>query len=116
MAVMNNHIHVVLDLNIEFGSEQEEREMADRYERRVFPYPGDKEAVQDFIEQGGAYGTTIGPKSDRQKAGDDRVSDLQKEKFDREAQKLWLRMQNEALREFHEQGFTPVEVQQSTST
>lgn len=90
--------------------------MADRYERRVFPYPGDKEAVQEFIEQGGASGTTIGHKLDRLKAGDDQVSNLEKEKFDREAQKLWLRMQNEALREFHEQGFTPVEAQQNTNT
>ncbi|KAG0556804.1 hypothetical protein M758_11G077700 [Ceratodon purpureus] len=87
---------------------KEEREMAEQYERRVFPYPGDKEAVKEFIEQGGASGTTIGTKSDRQRAGDDRVSELQKEKFDREAQKLWIRMQQEATREFQEQGFEPM--------
>jgi hypothetical protein len=84
----------------------EEREMAHLYERRVFPYPGDKEAVQEFIEKGGAYGTTIGSHDVRQKAKDNRVADLQKERFEREAQKLWLRMQNEVLREFHEQGFS----------
>jgi hypothetical protein len=88
--------------------EQEEREMAHLYERRVFPYPGDKEAVKEFIEKGGASGTTIGTKSDRQNAGDDRVSELQKEKFEREAQKLWIRMQQEATREFQEQGFEPI--------
>jgi hypothetical protein len=85
---------------------KEEREMAHLYERRVFPYPGDKEAVQEFIEKGGAYGTTIGSHDVRQKAKDNRVADLQKERFEREAQKLWLRMQNEVLREFHEQGFS----------
>lgn len=87
---------------------KEERDMAASYERRVFPYPGDKEAVQEFIEKGGASGTTIGTKFDRQKAGDDRVSELQKAKFDREAEKLWSRMQQEAMREFQEQGFEPV--------
>jgi hypothetical protein len=88
------------------GCTQEEREMAHLYERRVFPYPGGKEAVQEFIEKGGAYGTTIGSHDVRQKAKDNRVADLQKERFEREAQKLWLRMQNEVLREFHEQGFS----------
>lgn len=82
--------------------------MADSYERRVFPYPGDKEAVKEFIERGGASGTTIGTKADRQKAGDDRVSELQKEKFEKEAEKLWSRMQQEAMREFQEQGFEPL--------
>ena len=90
--------------------------MANLYEHRAFPYPEDKEAVQKFIEEGGTYGTTIGPKAVRQKAGDDIVSDLQREKFEGEARKLWLRMQNEALREFHEQGYSFSETQFSQKT
>ncbi|KAF0915735.1 hypothetical protein E2562_038583 [Oryza meyeriana var. granulata] len=41
---------------------QEEREMAHLYERRKFPYLGDEEAVEEFIKNGSALGTTIGPK------------------------------------------------------
>lgn len=41
---------------------KEEKEMAHLYERRKFPYPGDAEAVEEFVASGGTLGTTIGPK------------------------------------------------------
>ncbi|KAL0460550.1 UNVERIFIED_CONTAM: hypothetical protein Slati_0682200 [Sesamum latifolium] len=41
---------------------KEEKELAHLYERRKFPYPGDKEAMEEFIAKGGMIGTTIGPK------------------------------------------------------
>ncbi|TQE00941.1 hypothetical protein C1H46_013481 [Malus baccata] len=39
-----------------------ERELAHLYERRDFPYPGDEEAMEEFVAKGGMIGTTIGPK------------------------------------------------------
>lgn len=41
---------------------KEEKEMAHLYERRKFPYPGDAEAVEEFVASGGTLGTTSGPK------------------------------------------------------
>ncbi|KAJ6809936.1 uncharacterized protein M6B38_387005 [Iris pallida] len=85
---------------------KEETEMAHLYERRRFPYPGDKEAVEEFIASGGTLGTTIGPKGFiDSKDSDNFQKQLQSKKFDQEAQKLWFRMRNEVLAELHEKGF-----------
>ncbi|KAG6555966.1 hypothetical protein Mapa_001906 [Marchantia paleacea] len=86
---------------------KEEKEMAHLYQRRDFPYPGDEEAVKEFVAKGGTYGTTIGTQAAMQSTGDDLISDLQREKFEREAQKLWLRMRHEVLREFEERDYDP---------
>jgi hypothetical protein len=86
---------------------QEEKEMAHLYERREFPYPGDEEAVEEFIKSGGALGTTIGPKgfADANMDSDNMQKQLQSKKFDQEAQKLWFRMRNEVVQELQEKGF-----------
>lgn len=41
---------------------KEEKEMAHLYECHKFPYPGDAEAVEEFVASGGTLGTTSGPK------------------------------------------------------
>ncbi|KAG4963848.1 hypothetical protein JHK82_040526 [Glycine max] len=86
---------------------KEELELAHLYERRQFPYPGDEEAMQEFIARGGMIGTTIGPKG--MVEGDKDESDYKKElkdkKFGQEAQKLWMRMRSEVIAELQEKGF-----------
>ncbi|KAG2633609.1 hypothetical protein PVAP13_2NG362300 [Panicum virgatum] len=86
---------------------KEEKEMAHLYERRKFPYPGDEEAVEEFIKSGGALGTTIGPKgfADANMDSENMQKQLQSKKFEQEAQKLWLRMRNEVIQELQEKGF-----------
>lgn len=86
---------------------KEEREMAHLYERREFPYPGDHEAMEEFIKKGGMIGTTIGPKGMVENDMDesDYKKKLKEKKFDQEAQKLWMRMRNEVIAELQEKGF-----------
>ncbi|XP_020094794.1 uncharacterized protein LOC109714526 isoform X2 [Ananas comosus] len=86
---------------------KEEKEMAHLYERRKFPYPGDTEAMEEFIRSGGTLGTTIGPKGfiDSEMDPDNIQKQLQKQKFEQEAQKLWFRMRNEVIQELQEKGF-----------
>lgn len=84
---------------------KEEKAMAHLYERREFPYPGDEEAVREFIEKGGFLGTTIGPKGIIDKSGNNVQKKLQEEKFEREGKKLWLRMQNEVIQDLQDQGY-----------
>ncbi|RLN35133.1 hypothetical protein C2845_PM03G29570 [Panicum miliaceum] len=86
---------------------KEEKEMAHLYERRKFPYPGDEEAVEEFIKSGGALGTTIGPKgfADANMDSENMQKQLQSKNFEQEAQKLWLRMRNEVIQELQEKGF-----------
>ncbi|KAJ4841990.1 hypothetical protein Tsubulata_005422 [Turnera subulata] len=89
---------------------KEERELAHLYERREFPYPGDQEAMEEFVKKGGMIGTTIGPKGVLE-SPDDRDSslnyqkELQRKKFEQEAQKLWVRMRNEVMQELQEKGY-----------
>lgn len=87
---------------------KEEREMAHLYERVPYPYPGDEEAMKEFIAKGGAIGTSIGPKG-TVVAEKDMVPAFQKElqdrKFEQEAQKLWTRMRSEVISELQEKGF-----------
>jgi hypothetical protein len=60
------------------------------YERREFPYPGDEDAMEEFIQKGGMIGTTIRPKGMVENDMDE--SDYKKElnykKFEQEVQKL----------------------------
>lgn len=86
---------------------KEEKEMAHLYERREFPYPGDTEAMDEFIAKGGMIGTTTGPKGlvESDKETYNYYKDLQDKKFDQEAMKLWLRMRNEVVVELQEKGF-----------
>ncbi|GLJ48276.1 hypothetical protein SUGI_1019180 [Cryptomeria japonica] len=84
---------------------KEEKQMAHLYERREFPYPGDEEAVREFIAKGGSFGTTIGPKGFVDNTGDSPQIKHQKEKFERESQKLWLRMRDEVIEELQDQGY-----------
>jgi len=85
---------------------KEEKELAHLYERREFPYPGDEEAMEEFVTKGGMIGTTIGPKgvveTDRDAYNYQR--DLQDKKVEQEAQKLWLRMRNEVILELRDKG------------
>jgi hypothetical protein len=80
--------------------------MAHLYERRNFPYPGDKEAIKEFIKSGGALGTTIGPKGfvESNMDYDNMQKQLQNKKFEQEANKLWFRMRNEVIQELLEKG------------
>ncbi|XP_074587689.1 uncharacterized protein LOC141843533 [Curcuma longa] len=86
---------------------KEEREMAHLYERIRYPYPGDKEAFDEFVKSGGAIGTTIGPKGfiDSDNDTETLQKQLQSQKFEQEAQKLWFRMRNEVIQELQEKGF-----------
>lgn len=86
---------------------KEEKEMVHLYERREFPYPGDTEAMDEFIAKGGMIGTTTGPKGlvESDKETYNYYKDLQDKKFDQEAMKLWLRMRNEVVGELQEKGF-----------
>ncbi|CAN8301369.1 unnamed protein product [Cochlearia groenlandica] len=86
---------------------KEEREMAHLYERREFPYPGDTEAMEDFVAKGGMIGTSIGPKGIVESEGeaDNYQKEMEKKKFDKEAQKLWVRMRNEVMTELQEKGY-----------
>ncbi|KAH6814833.1 homeobox prospero protein [Perilla frutescens var. frutescens] len=86
---------------------KEEKELAHLYERREFPYPGDEEAMEEFVARGGMIGTSIGPKGmiESDKDSYNYQKDLQDEKLDQEALKLWMRMRNEVLAELQEKGF-----------
>ncbi|KAL3750566.1 hypothetical protein ACJRO7_011549 [Eucalyptus globulus] len=86
---------------------KEERELAHLYERRQFPYPGDKEAMEEFVAKGGMIGTTIGPKGvvETDKDAYNYQKELQDKKLEQEAQKLWLRMRNEVIAELQEKGY-----------
>ncbi|XP_061347217.1 uncharacterized protein LOC133292775 [Gastrolobium bilobum] len=86
---------------------KEELELAHLYERRKFPYPGDEEAMEEFIAKGGMIGTSIGPKGviDSDKDALDYQKELKNKKFEQEAQKLWIRMRNEVIVELQEKGF-----------
>ncbi|GMH12240.1 hypothetical protein Nepgr_014081 [Nepenthes gracilis] len=86
---------------------KEERELAHLYERIEYPYPGDKEAMEDLVAKGGMIGTTIGPKGiiESDKDSYNYQKALQDKKFEQEAQKLWLRMRNEELRARQERKF-----------
>lgn len=86
---------------------KEEKELAHLYERREFPYPGDEEAMEEFVAKGGMIGTSIGPKGmiESDKDSYNYQKDLQDKKLDQEALKLWIRMRNEVLAELQEKGF-----------
>ncbi|XP_028093586.1 uncharacterized protein LOC114293674 [Camellia sinensis] len=56
---------------------KEERELAHLNERRKFPYPGDNEAMKEFVAKGGMIS-----------------KELQDKKFEQEALKLRIRMRN----------------------
>ncbi|KAA3485803.1 Homeobox prospero [Gossypium arboreum] len=86
---------------------KEERELAHLYERREFPYPGDAEAMEEFVAKGGMIGTTIGPKGiiETDKDSVNYQKEMQNKKFEQEAMKLWLRMRNEVISELQEKGY-----------
>ncbi|XP_050237454.1 uncharacterized protein LOC126687116 [Mercurialis annua] len=86
---------------------KEERELAHLYERKEYPYPGDAEAMEEFVAQGGMIGTAIGPKGNLENDKDsfNYQKELQKEKFEQESQKLWIRMRNEVIQELQEKGY-----------
>ncbi|KAM0999301.1 hypothetical protein FF1_006018 [Malus domestica] len=86
---------------------KEERELAHLYERREFPYPGDEEAMEEFVAKGGMIGTTIGSKGfvETDKDAFNYQKELQKKKLEQEAQKLWVRMKNEVISELQEKGY-----------
>ncbi|KAL5711344.1 hypothetical protein ACHQM5_006873 [Ranunculus cassubicifolius] len=86
---------------------KEEKEMAHLYERRMFPYPGDKEAMDAFMASGGTIGTTIGPKGliETGEDPDNFQKKLQSKKLENESLKLWFRMRNEVLQDLHDKGY-----------
>ncbi|GMG98300.1 hypothetical protein Nepgr_000140 [Nepenthes gracilis] len=69
---------------------KDERELAHLYERREFPYPGDKEAMEEFIAKGDMIGTAVGPKGiiDPEKDSCNYQKTLHDMKFEQDAQKL----------------------------
>ncbi|KAA8543774.1 hypothetical protein F0562_022049 [Nyssa sinensis] len=86
---------------------KEEKELAHLYERRKFPYPGDEEAMEEFIAKGGMIGTTIGPKGiiEFDKDSHNYQKELQDKKLEQESLKLWMRMRNEVISELQEKGY-----------
>ncbi|KAF8388534.1 hypothetical protein HHK36_027209 [Tetracentron sinense] len=85
---------------------KEETEMAHLYERRKYPYPGDEEAMEEFIASGGMHGTAIGPKGSVETGtdSDNFLKKIENKKLEQESQKLWLRMRNEVVSELQEKG------------
>ncbi|KAF5194129.1 homeobox prospero protein [Thalictrum thalictroides] len=83
---------------------KEEKEMAYLYKRQKFPYPGDKEATDEFIASGGTIGTTIGPKG-LVEDPDNFQKKLQSKNLEQESVKLWLRMRNEVISELQDKGY-----------
>ena len=81
--------------------------MAHLYERRRYPYPGDTEAVEEFIKSGGTLGTVISPKGFIEVGVDAEKfqKQMQSKKLEQESMKLWLRMRNEVILELQEKGF-----------
>ena len=59
-----------------------------RMSGREFPYPGDTEAIEDFVAKGGMVGTRIGPKGIVESEGeaDNYQKEMEKKMFDEEAQ------------------------------
>ncbi|KAJ0021292.1 uncharacterized protein LOC116113221 [Pistacia vera] len=86
---------------------KEEKELAHLYERLQFPYPGDTEAMEEFIRKGGMIGSVFGPKGniESEREVNNYQKMLQDQKFNQETQKLWLRMRNEVIQELQEQGY-----------
>ncbi|GAQ86000.1 hypothetical protein KFL_002640210 [Klebsormidium nitens] len=85
------------------GRTKEEKALAHRYEHIEYPYPGDKEAVEKFLETGGPRGANL--KTRLSTRVDNKSGQLQQEKVEREAAKLWVRMKREAVRELQEAGY-----------
>ncbi|XWS74048.1 hypothetical protein CRYUN_Cryun02cG0182100 [Craigia yunnanensis] len=74
---------------------KEERELAHLYDRREFPYPGEAEAMEEFIAKGDMTGTRSSPKGIVETDKDSLYyQEMQNKKFEHEAKKLWLRMRN----------------------
>ena len=86
---------------------KEEKELAHLYERREFPYPGDAEAMEEFIAKGGMIGTTIGPKGalETDKDSVNFQKQLQDKKFEHEAFKMWVRMRSEVVADLQNKGY-----------
>ncbi|KAL8261723.1 hypothetical protein R6Q59_025772 [Mikania micrantha] len=86
---------------------KEEKELAHLYQRINYPYPGDEEAMTEFIAKGGMIGTMVSAKGtiEMDQGPMNYQNQLQKEKFDQEALKLWLRMKNEVIQELQEKGY-----------
>ncbi|XP_076937114.1 uncharacterized protein LOC143604567 [Bidens hawaiensis] len=86
---------------------KEEKELAHLYQRINYPYPGDEEAMTEFMAKGGMIGTMVSAKGtiDMDSGPMNYQKQLQKEKFDQEALKLWLRMKNEVVQELQEKGY-----------
>ncbi|GFZ13284.1 DNA-directed RNA polymerase subunit beta like [Actinidia chinensis var. chinensis] len=85
---------------------KEEKEMAHLYEKIDYPYPGDDEAMKEFIAKGGMIGMKVGPKGVIEKDDSHNFQkELQDKKLEQEAMRLWLRMRNEVISELQEKGF-----------
>ena len=63
--------------------------------------------MEEFIAKGGMIGTAIGPKGmvDFDKDSYNYEKELEKNKLEQEAQKLWFRMRNEVISELQEKGY-----------
>lgn len=77
------------------------------YERMQYPYPGDTEAVEEFIKSGGTIGTVMSPKGFIEVAvdADKFQKQMRSKKLEQESMKLWMRMRNEVISELQENGF-----------
>ncbi|KAJ0603843.1 hypothetical protein HanHA300_Chr02g0042831 [Helianthus annuus] len=87
---------------------KEEKELAHLYQRINYPYPGDEEAMTDFIAKGGMIGTMVSAKGTIEMDSSGPMNyqkQLQKDKLDQEALKLWLRMKNEVVQELQGKGY-----------
>eukprot|EP00850_Spirogloea_muscicola_P021125 SM000237S08142 [mRNA] locus=s237:85776:86317:- [translate_table: standard] len=74
--------------------------MAGLYERRVPPYPADAEAVEEWLASGQRLGARPQPRA----MSDDHRAQAHRDKVEREAAKLWLRMRREAAQELAARG------------
>ena len=94
---------LVLDLNYRT---KKEKQMAHLYEKIDYPYPGNEEAMKEFIAKGGMIGMEMGSKGLIEK---DDSHNFQKEwqdkKLEQEAMRLWLRMGNDVSSELQEKWF-----------
>ncbi|XP_019430116.1 PREDICTED: uncharacterized protein LOC109337562 [Lupinus angustifolius] len=85
----------------------ETQEFAHLHERQEFPYPRDKGATKEFTAKERVMRTTSGANG---MVGNDKSApiyqkEIEGEKFDQEAQKVWLGMRDEVIAELKEKGF-----------
>ncbi|CAL0335024.1 unnamed protein product [Lupinus luteus] len=85
----------------------ETQEFAHLLEGQEFPYPRDKGAMKEFIAKERVVRSTSGSNGTvgNDKSAYDYQNEIDRKKFDQEAQKVWSGMRDEVIAELKEKGF-----------